>query len=71
MIQDNGSGATTFEKKHTKATGGYGIRNVSERLDNYFNEKVDLTLENHPVEGVLVTIRIPYLVELDAFNNGR
>ena len=68
-IKDNGSGATTFEKKQSIHTGGYGIRNVSERLDNYFNKNFNLTLENHHEEGVLVTIRIPLQLELDAFNN--
>lgn len=67
-IKDNGVGADNFEKTGRKKTGGYGIRNVKERLDNYFDYKANLVLKNLE-EGVLVVLTIPKINNKQALNS--
>ena len=46
-ILDDGVGSETFDRKPSKfQTGGYGIRNVVERLDVYFGRKAKVTIQN-------------------------
>lgn len=59
FITDNGRGAKTFEKISRKKTGGYGIQNVKERLDNYFSYQAKLKLSNKKDGGVQVQLTIP------------
>lgn len=63
-IKDNGSGAQSFQKSRKKMkTGGYGIRNVKERLNHYYNYKAKIFLSNRSEGGVEVKITIPKVTD--------
>lgn len=63
-ILDDGVGSETFERKPSKfQTGGYGIRNVVERLDVYFGRKAKVTIQNRKEGGTIVRIEIPKVTE--------
>jgi len=63
-IWDDGVGSETFERKPSKfQTGGYGIRNVVERLDVYFGRKAKVTIQNRKEGGTVVFIEIPKVIE--------
>lgn len=63
-ILDDGVGSETFERKPSKfQTGGYGIRNVVERLDVYFGRKANVTIQNRREGGTIVFIKIPKVIE--------
>ena len=63
-ILDDGVGSETFERKPSKfQTGGYGIRNVRERLDVYFGRKTKVTIRNRKEGGTIVRIEIPKVTE--------
>lgn len=59
LIDDDGSGAETFDKTSKKNTGGYGIKNVRERLNNYYNKTIQMKISNKLPHGVRVLIEIP------------
>nr|WP_239585346.1 sensor histidine kinase [Amphibacillus cookii] len=68
-IQDNGVGATSFSKSNQKAkTGGYGIKNVKERLNNYFNYKANLMISNREQGGVEVQLTFPVIRDKKALS---
>jgi two-component system sensor histidine kinase YesM len=62
-VADNGSGLreqhVTQFKPRTK--GGYGIRNVKERMDAFFNNNYCIDIRNREEGGTLATIRIPLI----------
>lgn len=66
-IKDTGEGAETFEKSSNTDTGGYGIKNVRERLDTYYNYQAKIYLANAKDKGVIVKIVIPNITNVDGF----
>ncbi|MCJ8013428.1 sensor histidine kinase [Paenibacillus sp. KQZ6P-2] len=61
-IADNGVGIRPdWESMKPRKTGGYGIRNVIERLETYFGKPYGVTIEGLTTGGTTVTIRIPAL----------
>jgi two-component system sensor histidine kinase YesM len=69
-IADNGLGMKKdlhiqAKNKPKLDTGGYGIRNVGERLDIYFSEKASVNVTNRKEGGVVVSIRLPKIISKD------
>ncbi|WP_342566444.1 sensor histidine kinase [Paenibacillus sp. FSL R7-0345] len=63
-IEDNGSGLKQPEEKpQNRHTGGYGIRNVRERIDGYFGAGYGIVLEDRKEGGSRVRITLPLLTE--------
>lgn len=68
-IEDNGSGLKQPEEKpQNRHTGGYGIRNVRERIDGYFGAGYGIVLEEREEGGTRVRITLPLLTEHPAGN---
>lgn len=74
IIIDNGIGLNTLEdmedrriktSNHVSGTGGYGIKNVKDRLELYLGSEYGLQIENRETRGVKVEITLPYLDSLD------
>ncbi|MCQ6264080.1 sensor histidine kinase [Fictibacillus sp. WQ 8-8] len=66
VIKDDGIGIKAeSEKKHNK-TGGYGIKNVRERLVAYFGEEYTVSLYGVEGVGTTVMIKIPKLLNYNA-----
>lgn len=64
VIEDNGAGLKQAEdKSHNRHTGGYGIRNVRERISGYFGESYGITLAEREEGGTRVEITLPLLTE--------
>ena len=64
VIDDNGNGLSkAAERRHHLRTGGYGIRNVRERLTAYFGENQSITLDEREEGGTRVCIAMPLLTE--------
>jgi len=64
IIDDNGAGLKQPEDRaHKRHTGGYGIRNVRERISGYFGERYGVTLGERNEGGTRVEIRLPLLLE--------
>ncbi|MDU0205364.1 MULTISPECIES: sensor histidine kinase [Paenibacillus] len=64
IIDDNGVGLQqVVEKKHKRHTGGYGIRNVRERIAGYFGGEYGITLQERPEGGTRVVIVLPRLAQ--------
>lgn len=63
-IDDNGAGLKQPEDKpHNRHTGGYGIRNVRERISAYFGDNYGVTLKEREERGTRVEITLPLLTE--------
>ena len=70
IINDNGIGMgqgtiyrlMTYDEIHNDGqyTGGYGLKNVINRLKLYYDNQARITFESAPGEGTSITIRIPY-----------
>ena len=70
IINDNGIGMDqgtiyrlmTYDEIHNDGqyTGGYGLKNVINRLKLYYDNQARITFESAPGEGTSITIRIPY-----------
>ncbi|MEK8128514.1 sensor histidine kinase [Paenibacillus filicis] len=62
-IADDGVGLhPEWNRKPRRKTGGYGIRNVRERIEAYFGSPYGITIEpGLEGKGTLVTLRIPRL----------
>ncbi|MDD9266138.1 sensor histidine kinase [Paenibacillus sp. GCM10023248] len=61
-IDDNGIGLQqAVDKQHKRKTGGYGIRNVKERIAGYFGGGYGVTLMEREEGGTRVLIRLPML----------
>lgn len=62
-VEDNGEGfdreAVEREAAEPRRSGGYALRNISERLALYENKQAGMRVESSPGEGTTVTIAIP------------
>lgn len=65
VIQDNGVGFHKEKQSTTKTTGGYGIRNVKDRLEAYFGENYSIDFYSEVESGTTVMIKIPKLDNLE------
>ncbi|WP_438431279.1 cache domain-containing sensor histidine kinase [Gorillibacterium sp. sgz500922] len=62
IIEDNGTGLKPQEDRQPKRhTGGYGVRNVKERIAGYFGEAYDVVLMEREEGGTRVEIGLPLL----------
>lgn len=63
-IDDDGSGLKqAVDRKRERRTGGYGIRNVKERIAGYFEGAYGVTLSEREEGGTRVVITLPRLLE--------
>ncbi|SFL76462.1 HAMP domain-containing protein [Paenibacillus sp. 1_12] len=78
VIDDNGIGLHQSENEsdrqkksslYVSGSGGYGIKNVRERLELYLGSQYGLQIENREGGGVRVIIKLPYLDSLDKIND--
>lgn len=61
-VTDNGLGIDpNWQMQPKRKTGGYGIRNVMERIESYFGAPYGVTIVPLPEGGTEVTVRIPRL----------
>ncbi|MCL6457286.1 MAG: sensor histidine kinase [Gorillibacterium sp.] len=64
LIDDNGIGLKRMvDKERKRHTGGYGIRNVRERIAGYFGEYYGISLTERAEGGTRVEIILPQLTE--------
>lgn len=64
VIDDNGAGLKQPDHSpHKRHTGGYGIRNVRERVAGYFGDSYGITLREREEGGTRVEIMLPLLTE--------
>ncbi|WP_226681916.1 cache domain-containing sensor histidine kinase [Sutcliffiella horikoshii] len=62
IIKDDGKGFDMEENQQAKkTTGGYGIKNVKDRLEVYFGDKYSLNIKSKPDNGTIVVIKIPII----------
>ncbi|MEK8127164.1 sensor histidine kinase [Paenibacillus filicis] len=61
LIYDNGVGIRPDWHEKKRKTGGYGIRNVKERIDAYLGTPYGVALHNRDGQGTLVTIVLPVI----------
>ncbi|WP_341282740.1 histidine kinase [Paenibacillus sp. FSL H8-0537] len=70
VIDDNGSGLKQSEDRpHNRHTGGYGIRNVRERIAGYFGVSYGIVLGEREEGGTRVEITLPLLTEPPSKND--
>ncbi|MGG4147464.1 sensor histidine kinase [Paenibacillus algorifonticola] len=70
VIDDNGSGLKQSEDRpHNRHTGGYGIRNVRERIAGYFGASYGIVLGEREEGGTRVEITLPLLIEPPSKND--
>ncbi|MFD2611414.1 cache domain-containing sensor histidine kinase [Paenibacillus gansuensis] len=63
-ITDNGTGIPPdWNKMRRRKTGGYGIRNVMERVQAYFGPSYGITIDRRAEGGTEVLIFIPRIVQ--------
>lgn len=63
-IEDDGIGLKqAIDRKHKRRTGGYGIRNVKERIAGYFEGAYGVELSEREEGGTRVVITLPLLQE--------
>lgn len=68
-IKDNGIGADSFSKNDNQIkTGGYGIKNVKDRLNSYYNYNATISLMNRSEGGVEVLLIIPKVFDKNTFS---
>ena len=60
-VKDNGIGMDhqVIEKMFAQQSNGYGIKNVRDRLQLFYEGKCDLVIESNPETGTIVTFKIP------------
>lgn len=64
IIKDDGIGIRqVVENKRKRHTGGYGIRNVRERINGYFGDCYGIELSEREEGGTQVVISLPVLTE--------
>lgn len=64
LIEDNGTGLMLpVDRQPKRHTGGYGIRNVRDRIAGYFGEDYGLMLADREGGGTRVEILLPLLTE--------
>ncbi|MDR6554804.1 sensor histidine kinase [Paenibacillus qinlingensis] len=62
IIRDNGVGLKTdWASPKPRKTGGYGVRNVMDRIAAYFGEPYGVTLRNREEGGTEVVLLLPIL----------
>lgn len=64
-IADNGTGMPPRYKQPRLKTGGYGIRNVKERIAAYFGPRYGVDIVSKAGQGTSVIIFIPKIVRLE------
>jgi two-component system sensor histidine kinase YesM len=70
QVLDDGIGFQPIpSSKHKVHTGGYGIRNVVERLDVYYGNKASVNVAKREEEGTVVLIRIPKIDQANIQNH--
>lgn len=70
IIDDNGSGLKQIDARpHNHHTGGYGIRNVRERIAGYFGDQYGIVLMEREEGGTRVEITLPFLTESPTSNS--
>jgi len=63
-IADDGKGIPPdWADRPKRRTGGYGIRNVAERLDIYYGEPYGIVIRPIAAGGTEVVIRIPFITD--------
>lgn len=70
-VSDDGTGMdeNVSQQILTKATPGYGVYNVNQRIQNAFGNNYGLQYTTALNNGTVVTLRIPYLKEIPENNN--
>ncbi|MGY4691369.1 sensor histidine kinase [Salibacterium sp. K-3] len=66
-IKDNGPGLLETSPTSTINAGGYGMKNVQERLYLYFGEKARVRLQNNEQGGASAIITIPKIQDTSFF----
>ncbi|WP_210088586.1 sensor histidine kinase [Paenibacillus turicensis] len=62
VIEDDGVGLKqSLHNDNPRRTGGYGVRNVKERIAGYFGESYGVTLTERQEGGTRVEIKLPLL----------
>jgi two-component system sensor histidine kinase YesM len=63
-VTDDGVGlAADWRERRNRKTGGYGLRNIEERLDAYFGIDCKIVAEAPEAGGTSVTLSFPALRE--------
>ncbi len=63
-VSDNGVGIRAdAEMNKKRKTGGYGMRNVRERMESYFGHPYGIEVDSEEGKGTAISIRIPKLRE--------
>lgn len=63
-VSDNGVGIRAdAEMNKKRKTGGYGMRNVRERMESYFGHPYGIEVDSEEGKGTTISIRIPKLRE--------
>ena len=63
IIKDNGAGIPAPSLENILETesqgGGYGLKNVNQRIKLFFGEEYGMSIESVLEQGTVVTVRIP------------
>ncbi|MCA1295170.1 sensor histidine kinase [Paenibacillus sp. alder61] len=63
-IEDDGAGLSkAADRKQPRRTGGYGMRNVRERIAGYFDDRYGVKLAEREEGGARVVVDLPRLTE--------
>ncbi|MFM9280562.1 sensor histidine kinase [Paenibacillus jiagnxiensis] len=62
-VEDDGRGLHSASTERNRTNGGYGIRNVRERIDAYFGSTYGVALSNRTEGGTRAIITLPHLAE--------
>jgi two-component system sensor histidine kinase YesM len=69
-VSDNGHGMREgWQQQSNRMMGGYGIRNVKERIDAYFYGKYGIEIQSQLGNGTTVCILLPKIENLDQWRN--
>jgi two-component system sensor histidine kinase YesM len=72
VVEDDGAGLRAgLDLERKRKTGGYGVRNVKERIKAYFGELYGVALSNRPEGGARAEIVLPVLLERPGFSAER
>lgn len=69
-VEDNGQGMEPEQVEQLMtipkvSTGGYGLRNVNERLQMMFGKEYGLQIESKPGAGTRVTVQLPVIATIE------
>lgn len=70
-VADDGIGLSPEWRSRRKGRGGYGVRNVEERIGSYFGPPYGVRLHSGDAGGTTVEIRLPLLWDRMALTPGR